>query len=248
VDPRPPTSSENVKTADRGRRPPVGRKFLLLLVLFAIVGATSTFVWLKSLGDDSDVRAQIEWMSIVAAGLCVPFTLTNLCVRWFRWHFLIRRFTPELVTRDSFAAYWATLPALLSPFLIAELGRVLLIRRRFQTPAAYLVHVWIGERFMDASLLGVVLLFQRSVVWGVLGLVTFLIVAISVGSRALAARSFGSLVAIVLGTTALTVVAWAFPIVALSAVVRVLGDDLSLSSAAHIFSESTLFGGLTGLR
>lgn len=224
-----------------------GLKFLSLLLFCAIVGTLSTGLWIASVQFPQFQERILSPSTLLGGILCVGLTTANLLLRWFRWHFLIRRFTPQLVTRDSLAAYFATLPAIMSPFFLAELGRVFLIRRRFRTPASYLVRVWFAERLLDTCVLFTAWWIARSAdfAWlGGLGILLmgtglfFLVLRSSVRGEGLTTAGFSLLV---------TVIAWTLPVVGLAGVLAFLGAPITSFEAAHIFAEGTLFGGLSGV-
>lgn len=238
---------------------PKGRKFLLLVVVAFLIGAMSTGHWLGSV-QFPELTSRLFSLPALLAGLCcVVLTSLNLLLRWSRWHFLIRRFSPHLVTRDSLAVYLATLPALLSPFFVAELGRVFLIRRRFQTPASYLVRIWFIERYLDFCVVSLALLYALAQSGGdKLVLLPFPINgAFSVGLAVLLIAAAFLLFfltlrrrqALLIATSSLllTAFAWALPIAALFFTFEVLGAPVTWLGATRSFAEGTLLGGLTGL-
>jgi hypothetical protein len=121
---------------------------LTAFLLFAgVVGSISTVLWIGAgrLGA-SAASASI----LLALAVCVALTSLNLAVRWLRWHFLIRRYTRRLMTRDSLAVYLATLPAIVTPFFVGELVRVLILRRKSGIQTSHLAWVWLIERALDA--------------------------------------------------------------------------------------------------
>src|SRR5258708_30356079 len=84
--------------AARPRRRAIG---LVLLLFLALAGSISTALWIGAAHLPDPRRAVLSggiWLALFA---CVTLTTANLMMRWFRWHFLIRRFTRGLVTRDS---------------------------------------------------------------------------------------------------------------------------------------------------
>jgi len=246
--------------APRTTKPkPMGRKFLLLLVAAFLIGALSTGHWLASVQFPALSARLFSVPALLAGFCCVALTSVNLLLRWSRWHFLIRRFSPHLVTRDSLAVYLATLPALLSPFFVAELGRVFLIRRRFQTPASYLVRIWFIERYLDFCVVSLALLcaltqtgaarlaFLPFSISGTLALglavplvaAAFLLFLLTLRRRQALLVATSSLL--------LTAFAWALPIAALHFTFGVLGAPLTWAGATQSFAQGTLLGSLTGL-
>jgi len=96
------------------------RRALGLVLFLALVGSISTALWIGAAHLPDARRAALSsgiWIALLG---CVTLTTVNLMMRWFRWHFLIRRFTRGLVTRDSLAVYLATLPAIVTPFFVGD--------------------------------------------------------------------------------------------------------------------------------
>lgn len=254
---------EYKEPASQASRPLRGRKFLLLLVLTFLIGTVSTGHLIGGAQFPALKDALFSPAALFSGLICVLLTTCNLLLRWFRWHFLIRRFTPHLVTRDSLAIYMATLPAILSPFFIAELGRVWLIRRRFRTPASFLVRVWFTERCLDFSVVAAALLValaspykssHSALDWisfspsGAILAVTSLALLIAVLFRLiLRTQALNTVTWVAAASLLLTILAWALPIFALKAGLSVLGTSLSVNDAVRTFSAGTLLGGLTGL-
>jgi ubiquinone/menaquinone biosynthesis C-methylase UbiE len=220
---------------------------LVLLLFLGVAGAISTALWIGAarLPDPGHVLVSAGiWIALL---LCVTLTTLNLMVRWFRWHFLIRRFTRQLVTRDSLAVYLATLPAIITPFFVGELVRVLILRRRSGTKASHLAWVWLIERVMDAAVLGVFLLLVTHPSLGLASLallagLTFLLFRLILDDRR------GRNVAVI-GSVALsaTILAWLLPALALATTVQLAGRAIPFGLGVKAFSAGTLFGGLSGL-
>ena len=219
---------------------------LLPLLFLGVAGSISTALWIGAarLPDPRSVLVSTAiWVALL---LCVTLTTINLMVRWFRWHFLIRRFTRQLVTRDSLAVYMATLPAIITPFFLGELVRVLILSRRSGTKASHLAWVWLIERVMDAAVLGMFWLLVTHPSLGLASLVllaglTFLLF------RAILDDRRGRNVAMI-GSVALsaTILAWLLPALALVATIQLAGRAIPFSLGVKAFSAGTLFGGLSG--
>jgi len=231
-----------------GRRPARARTLLLLLLVLVLgAGALSTGLWIAA-AQFPDLRDALFSAAAVASLLiCVALTVLNVMTRWFRWHFLIRRYTPQLITRDSLAVYLATLPAIISPFFLAELVRVVLIRRRFHTPATYLVRIWLIERGLDAGVLACALLASYHAGWG-----TAAVLALGVGTAllfrlALPANSPATAGWVALGALGTTAVAWILPVIALFATLGLLSAPVAGPVALRAFASGTLLGGVTGV-
>lgn len=228
-------------------RPARRSAFPVLLIVVVFVGGLSTTLWIGA-ANFPDLRRSLFSVAALASLLvCVPLTLVNLLTRWFRWHFLIRRFTPTLVTRDSLAVYLATLPAIITPFFVGELVRVLLIRRRFRAPASYLVRIWVGERFLDFSVLSSALLSVRSPLWGGAAALVLAGAAWLVFRTGLGRESAGTVSWVTALAIAITAFAWSLPIVALWLTLQILASPIGFGAAVRTFTQGTLFGGVSGL-
>ena len=235
------TSTASARPSARPRRRALG-----LVLFLALVGSISTALWIGAAHLPDPRRAVLSsgiWVALLA---CVTLTTVNLTMRWFRWHFLIRRFTRGLVTRDSLAVYLATLPAIVTPFFVGELVRVLILRRQSGTRASHLVWVWAIERFLDAAVLAIFFLLVTHPALGlaasvlVLGL-TFLMFRLILDDRGVRNVALIGSIAV----TA-TVLAWLLPAVALLITVGLAGRVIPFSLGLKTFSAGTLFGGLSG--
>ncbi len=229
------------------RRGAPGRKLAALALALFLVGATSTALWISAVQFPGFQRHVVSVPALTALLLCLAFTTANLMIRWFRWHFLIRRFTPELVTRDSLAVYLATLPAIVTPFFVGELVRVLILRRRFRTPASYLVRIWLAERLLDVGVLATTYVAVSSAQWGVVATLLLGAGAWLLFRQAMLTQRQREVGFVAAASVCSTALAWAFPVVALWGTLRLLASPTSLAASATAFSAGTLFGGATGL-
>ena len=235
------TSAVAARPSARPRRRALG-----LVLFLALVGSISTALWIGAAHLPDPRRAVLSsgiWLALLA---CVTLTTVNLMMRWFRWHFLIRRFTRGLVTRDSLAVYLATLPAIVTPFFVGELVRVLILWRKGGTRASHLVWVWAIERLLDAFVLAVFFLLVTHPSLGlmaaalVLGL-TFLMFRLILDDRRVRNVALIGSIAV----TA-TVLAWLLPALALLITVGLAGRAIPFPLGLKAFSAGTLFGGLSG--
>lgn len=190
------------------------------------------------------MRDVVSFAAVVSVALCVLLTAAAVGIRWLRWHFLVRRFTTQLLTRDSAAAYLATLPALVTPLCAGELVRIPLLRRRFPLAAGRLARIWLVERCLDGSvLLGVLVAARRP--W--LGAIVAVLLAAAIWTvvrRALERASIRT----VSWTTALaiatSIAAWTLPIAAFALTVRLLATPVGVGAAVGAYAEATLRAGL----
>jgi len=242
----PRLQSDLQPNSDNPHRRPQ-RSFFRLWVSLALVGTLSTVLWVSAVPFPDFQRHVFSLPVLSAMALCVVMTSTNLVLRWLRWHFLIRRFTLQLATRDSLTVYFATLPAIVTPFLAGELVRVLILKKRFRQPAMYLARIWLTERILDVAVLLSALLCSMGDRWGLL-LPFAVVVATPLWFRGLMRTASRSAV---VGVSAVslftTVVAWAFPVLALSSTLWILASPCDAATTVRAFSAGTLFGGVTGL-
>lgn len=215
--------------------------------MLVVAGLVSTGLWLGAVQFPSFRPQLFAWPVLAGMSVCIGLTSANLMIRWFRWHFLIRRFSHHVTTRDSFAVYLATLPAIMTPFFVGELVRVLLMRRRFRKPAGYLARIWLSERLLDA---GVLLTFHActSGFGSGAAAAALLIAGALLLFRLVLENNRAPQVALATGTALLaSFIAWSLPVVALLAVLSFLSPPAALGTAVRAFSAGTLFGGVTGL-
>jgi len=220
---------------------------LALLLFLGVVGSTSTVFWVSSA---RLVHPRLSVFSLpVLAGLalCLALTSLNLAARWFRWHFLIRRFMRIIATRDSLAVYLATLPAIVTPFFIGELVRVLILRKKSGAKAAPLAWVWLIERILDGAVLLWFLVLTLNTTVGflllpVLAGTSFLLFRLLLEDRRMRnALSIGSL------ALAGTIFAWVLPALALLGILGLCSQVVPpFAVVVRAFAAGTLFGGISG--
>ncbi len=235
------TSAVPARPAARPRRRALG-----LVLFLALVGSISTALWIGAAHLPDTRRAVLSsgiWLALLA---CVTLTTVNLMMRWFRWHFLIRRFTHGLVTRDSLAVYLATLPAIVTPFFVGELVRVLILWRQSGTRASHLAWVWAIERLLDAFVLAVFLLLVTHPSLGLAAAALVLLVTFLMFRLILDDRRAGNVALIGSIAVTATVLAWLLPALALLITVGLAGRVIPFPLGLKAFSAGTLFGGLSG--
>jgi ubiquinone/menaquinone biosynthesis C-methylase UbiE len=225
-------------------RLPFGRIGLLLVLS---VGLAATVFWLhEGRGLELDrFGAPLLGLGLL---LVVSLSVPNLALRWFRWHFLLRRTGFRVPARDSMLVWVIGLPSLLTPFSVGELFRSLLLRRRHPGIGPAIAAVWLVERSCDVAVLATFLALASGRT-AVAALIPAAWIVLGLGARGLAA-GFGSrlLRPRPLGATLLaTALAWAFPVLGFFALVARLGSPIGLDLASAVFSKGTLLGGLVGL-
>ena len=217
-----------------------------LIILLFILGGLSTGLWIGTLQFPVFREHILSGRTITGLAVCLALTSLNLVARWFRWHFLVRRFTRHVATRDSLLVYFSTLPTILTPFSVGELLRVLLLRKSAPGAAGHLVWVWVIERFMDIAVLVAFLLLvqENRLFWlGAAGVAVIGYLALRLLFTRRSARVNGALS---IGVFLVTVVAWLLPIFALFITLN-LFHAAPVKEAVTTFSEGTLLGGITGL-
>jgi ubiquinone/menaquinone biosynthesis C-methylase UbiE/uncharacterized membrane protein YbhN (UPF0104 family) len=221
----------------------------LLTVLAAVsiaFGLAATVFWLGPGGTDR-VAARAPALGAALATAAAATTI-NLGLRWLRWTFLVRRLDVRVPTRDSVRLYFATLPALATPFSVGELVRAELLVGRFPRARPVVGLVWLVERATDAAVLLVLLLAARGdTLWAPVVLAGWAGGLRLVGRGGGAARMAQPAAAAALLVS--TLAAWALVAVALWAAVSLAGrpSGVAVAVAVEAASAGTLVGGLTGL-
>ncbi len=230
----------------RGRRK-LGAALILLVLAAFIVGGASTALWLARGAAPDLGSVLVTGPAMLSVAVCVVLTSLNVGLRWFRWHFLVRRFSRSLTTRDSLAVYLATLPSILTPFMLGELVRVVLLRKRVQIAPMFLVRIWFAERLLEASILFTFYLWCVEQTWAVFATAAVLLGTPLLYHVTLPASASGKRTWLAFTVLALTTVAWTLPILGLYASLVLLAPFAEWATAVQAFTAGTLFGGLTGL-
>lgn len=220
------------------------RWLLAVLSVTALVAVGSSLYWFSEL---SHLDYQLDpKRAALAVGGAAALTSSYLFLRWFRWHFFLRRFTHSVRAIDSFQLYFATLPALLTPFNVGELIRVVFLRKRDPSTTRYLLFVWVLERLVDLPIAVALLVLDRP--WQVIAcLVVFVLVARTPQLLLRSRRDDEKLLSGFLPVTfGLTVAIWTLPVLALKFVMLQLGTSISIpvSGAAVGSSILTIVSGL----
>ena len=226
----------------------VGLSFVLA------VGAGVTYVWLTHTQAFELIAAQ-QAQLMAALALTVLLTLANLGLRWLRWTFLLRRFHARVPTRATFQLFFATAPAIVTPFYLGELLRSLVIARRHRGPLSIALWVWLVERCSDVAALlvlwGAVTGQLRYLAPGVLLLLAAPVLLARRSQRMPGADTLhtGQLtsLSVLVVCVGLSLGAWLLPIVSLWCSSQLLALPVSLGLASQVFAAGTLLGGLTGV-
>lgn len=223
------------------------RTIIWTFVAMLVAGAVVTVLWFRGADGRDQIDAATAIQCLVVVGL---LTVANLGIRWLRWHWLTRRLGAYVRTNDSIRIYFATLPAIATPFYIGELSRAILLGKRYSNARHVAVFVWVVERLADAAILGLILLASIGQ-WWILGIVAVVCVVpfLFVGRflRASTAKAFFRPLTVVwLAVT--TTAAWLLPIFGLVFVIsQVSGQTGTFPLAAQSFSAGSLLGGVTGI-
>ncbi len=213
------------------------------LSLLLVIGGVVTWVWF------SRTATPVEIGPLVPALLgTIAYTAGNLLLRWLRWHFLARRLESKLSAKDSLRIWFATLPALLTPFYVGELVRGAFLGDHTPRALRRVSLLWLIERGCDAVTLAAFWCFTRSMPLAAAALLlgagggAFLLFRHRLGRSS--ARQSGGFAAVTVG---LSVAAWALPAAALWSVIGTLGHPVGLAAATEAFAAGTLAGGITGI-
>ena len=225
-----------------------GRLPLMCGLLLVCLGVASTAFWFLKV-DVGSWGSEHFHDALPAIGVLGILTSANLGLRWFRWHFLMRKLDILLPAKQSLKVYLVTLPAIATPFYLGELARPALVAGKQSSVWRACVAAWVLERSADVFvLLSFVLLARRVffLFFAVVGLAVLLCYA----GRWLSRHSSVShlLRPRVLGVTlGASLFAWVLVAFGLWLVLHSFGAGVSGSTAAECSSLPTLLGGATGL-
>jgi SAM-dependent methyltransferase/uncharacterized membrane protein YbhN (UPF0104 family) len=228
----------------------LGRVWLALLV----VGGAVAAIWI-SLAAGSATLEAFGGIQPAYVVLLLATTAFSVFVRFVRSQFLLRRVGFRLPTRRSLSVFLASLVGIATPAYAGETIRALLMRNAFGVPARATVTLLLAERLLDVATLGGLLALVADVMWIRLGMLVLLcaIWLVGVGGLRLArnAKVPGSVVA---ELSRPNTMAWAFSFSLASWLPTALLLGLASASLGlavgpvdglRVFSEATLFGGLT---
>ncbi len=222
------------------------RLLTILVASAAALGIAVSAFWFGATGTG---YARTHAVALVSALLVAAvLTTANLVLRWLRWNFLVRRLDVRVPTREGVRLYFATLPAIATPFYIGELIRAQLLSARFHNSHIAVGLVWLVERATDAIVLLVFFLLARGELAWALVTGGGWAVALSLlrGSRSARVRELARPVVLAV-TFVSTTAAWALAVLALLIAVRMAGEPTSLAIAAEAMAGGTLLGGVAGI-
>ena len=213
------------------------------------LGATG-FWFLRALQRDAlEYLAQNLPSLLLGFGATALLTAMNIALRWFRWHFLIRRVGAFVGTKESLLIYLATLPAIITPFYLGELMRVVLLGKRYSRYRFDVAGIWLMERSSDLLVLCLIVsLVRDNYLYLSLAALLWLLVIGLLRPIYRYARGIehprGISISVLLGGS---LVCSAFPGTAVWVITGLLDRPLGLAAAFDVFAGSTVFGYLTGL-
>jgi ubiquinone/menaquinone biosynthesis C-methylase UbiE len=219
-----------------------------LLLVVGAIGAGATLFWLVTSGSGRFVTAR-SGLLVLSFVLTAALTTINLALRWSRWHFLVRRFDVRVQTRDSLRLYFATLPAIATPFYLGELVRAPLLSARLPTATPRVYVVWLIERLTDATVLFLLLLVSRGKMLALAATVAAWVLLLLLLRWIADAEPAKQMTrpAVLTALLASSLAAWVLPVIALQVGVRLLGEPSAFLTAANAVSSGTLLGGITGI-
>jgi ubiquinone/menaquinone biosynthesis C-methylase UbiE len=234
------------------RRPGRTRKVLLAIAISAVLlGLGATGFWFARALERQALDYLGQNLAFLLLSLAVTALLTtlNIALRWLRWHFLIRRVGAYVNAKDSLLIYLSTLPAIITPFYIGELMRVVLLGRRYSRYRFDVAGIWLMERSSDLLVLCLIVSLVRDrFVYVLLAALLWLSVIGLFRPIYRYARRFEHpqpiSISVLLGGSLLCSV---FPGASMWAIMTLLREPLALPAAFDVFAGSTVFGYLTGL-
>ena len=230
---------------------PLVRAALLVISAVAMVlGLGLTWFWLEKAVELEGTRYLSRNLPLLVLGFVAvaTFTLFNLGLRWARWHFLIRRVGAYLGTKDSLLIYLSTVPAVITPFYLGELLRVVMLGKRYSRYRFDVAAIWLMERCSDLLALCLFLSWARGRPDYLLASALLWLCAV-VLLRMIYRQVRGSeypqpftLAVLLLSSLAASIL----PGLALWAIARILSMPLKLVQIIDAFAFSTIFGNITG--
>ncbi len=235
----------------RQRNLSISLVLLIALTTFTL-GALVTNMWIKRVGGIAGLgeAGGANWPLVIGCVLLVAvFTLTNLMIRWLRWHFLLRKLNLMLRTKDSFFTYMAALPFLITPFSVGELVRILMLRKSYPGSGGRIFMTWLLERVSDLLVLSV-FIFAAMNRWDLLAMALIAwAIAVSAWVGMLVQwsgpKDAAKPLRVISQLMILTAVSWALPGVALAWIIKIMGDSAGLLYSLGLYAYSTVLGGLS---
>jgi 2-polyprenyl-3-methyl-5-hydroxy-6-metoxy-1,4-benzoquinol methylase len=219
------------------------------LVLVTALGLAVTAFWLTGSPQSLGLASRNAPLVALGLGEIAGLTTVNLTIRWLRWHFLLRRFDFRMNTKESMVVWFASIPAIATPFYFGELIRALLLARRYPRALWTIPVIWVAERLADICVLFFVLFWMGGHWWIIAGLVLLAALGILVIRMIPQVSVFRTITnpfelsVIMLSTAA----AWGMPILGLWLLLSHLGIAIQPAQVAEAFSVGTILGALSGI-
>jgi SAM-dependent methyltransferase/uncharacterized membrane protein YbhN (UPF0104 family) len=225
-----------------------------LTILLGIAGAAIALGWLSLIGG----TASLEVLSRVRPGhivLLVTLTAVNVFIRFFRWHFLLRRVHVKIPTRASLSIYLASLAATATPAYVGEVVRPVLVKHRFGAALSSTLPVLVTERALDVLALAAIgigtsenrLVLVATGTGAAVVLAALLVAARFARQAPLTAAAVGRLTRarVMVPAIGLSFLAWLPACLIVSVSAAALGFSVPLREGIGTFSRATLFGAVT---
>jgi len=219
------------------------------LIIVAAVGIAVTAFWLTGSPQSLTLASQNSLLMVLGVSEIAALTSANLVIRWFRWQFLLRRFNFRMETKASLVVWFASIPAIATPFYFGELIRALILARRYPRALWIIPMIWVAERLADLSILFLVLFWVRAhwvIILGLAVLIALGILVIRMIPQVDVVRTITNpleLFVILLSTAT----AWSMPILGLWLLLGQFGVSMAPDRVADAFSVGTILGALSGI-
>jgi len=218
------------------------------LVLLLILGSTVTAGWYlrETSGPEiTGARAPVILAALVAT---IALSTVNLLLRWLRWHFLSRRLGARLAAKTSVHVWFATLPAILTPFYLGELVRGAFLFRKTPGALRLCFRMWLIERGLDTFAVGSLWMIGAGrcplaiLFLGIGWLICSALLRFRTGVAPDLNRHWHASLLVVLSCAG-----WLLPAACLWGVVAACGGSADGFTALRAFASGTLLGGISGI-
>jgi SAM-dependent methyltransferase/uncharacterized membrane protein YbhN (UPF0104 family) len=229
-------------------------KPLLINIVFVLLGVIVAVLWLYISGASAIAARLLEsnpaWLLMLLA-----VTIYFIFMRFFRWQYMLRRVGIRIPIRPNLRIYLASLIGTATPAYLGEMLRGVFIRSNFGIPFRISAWVLTLERLLDVltlamfGLLTAIIPANRwlmlLVILGTLLLIlfaSFVAKQLGVPSTVINDSLMGKTI---LTSIALTIVVWIPTSLIVYIATMSMGLWLSPIDAIHVFSHSTIIGGLS---
>jgi len=122
---------------------------LVKSIIFSMVIGFIVYLVLLFFGDFKLLKKSIEEINLVYIAYALVLALGNYLVRFFRWHYYLRKLQLEIPWKQSLSIFMSGLIMSITPGKLGELLKSLLLKRYNGTPVATSAPVIIFERVTD---------------------------------------------------------------------------------------------------